>query len=486
MLYGGAVGKMILEDISMGLSEEAMRALAVTSIDGRYAKKVESLAPIVSEKGLIESRIHVESQWLLYLDEVLAESGPRLSSAVTGVLKDLQAGISLEDALEVKKIEARTNHDVKAVEYFIKQKLQAHGAEDHTLAFIHFACTSEDINNLAYGLMLDRARNEVMIPAIDSILGNLIEKIEAYSDLSMLSRTHGQTASPTTLGKELAVFAHRIYRYRQQLVQLPLEGKMNGAVGNYNAHLVAFAEKDWHALTREFVEARLGLRHNPITTQIENHDSMVDFVSALNRIHTILIGLSRDIWSYISINYFGQKTVAGEVGSSTMPHKVNPIDFENAEGNLGVASGIAEHFAAKLPISRWQRDLSDSTVQRVMGTYLGHSLLGLSSLLKGLKKIHPKVEVITADLEAAAEVLAEPIQTVMRRYGISDAYEKLKAETRGQSVSRDSLVKVIDACQELPEVEKLRLKELTAKAYTGSAKDLAMSVVANLRSGGLG
>ena len=283
MLYGGAVGKMILEDISMGLSEEAMRALAVTSIDGRYAKKVESLAPIVSEKGLIESRIHVESQWLLYLDEVLAESGPRLSSAVTGVLKDLQAGISLEDALEVKKIEARTNHDVKAVEYFIKQKLQAHGAEDHTLAFIHFACTSEDINNLAYGLMLDRARNEVMIPAIDSILGNLIEKIEAYSDLSMLSRTHGQTASPTTLGKELAVFAHRIYRYRQQLVQLPLEGKMNGAVGNYNAHLVAFAEKDWHALTREFVEARLGLRHNPITTQIENHDSMVDFVSALRK-----------------------------------------------------------------------------------------------------------------------------------------------------------------------------------------------------------
>ena len=468
----------------MGMSEGAVRALALSSLDGRYSSKLESLSPIVSEKGLIEARVRVEAEWLLYLDDVLGDRGPRLTDKTRESLVGLGKGISTEEALSVKEIERTTNHDVKAVEYFIRDALEKVGADDRAQAFIHFACTSEDINNLSYALMLTQARNEVVLPTIDKLLKDLGAKVDDYKSLPMLSRTHGQTASPTTLGKELAVFAHRILRYRSVFADLPIEGKINGAVGNYNAHLVAYRDLDWEKISKEFVEKRLGLVHNPITTQIENHDSMVDFVASLNRIHTILIGFCRDIWSYISIGYFGQRAVEGEVGSSTMPHKVNPIDFENAEGNFGVASSLADHFAGKLPISRWQRDLSDSTVQRVLGTYLGHSLLGFSSLLKGLGKIDAREVVISRDLEQAVEVLAEPIQTVMRRYGVKDAYEKLKSATRGQSVTKEGLDDVINGCEELPQDEKNLLLSLTPKAYIGNAVSLSEGVLEALRVGG--
>ncbi len=449
------------------------KLFALSAIDGRYRDKLEPLAPYMSEAGLIKYRIRVEAEWLLYL------------SSCSGVMQDLvlsprirtyleQLAASVPDAAfrRIKELEKTTNHDVKAVEYYLRESLSALGAESQTLAFIHFACTSEDINNLAYALMLHEVRREQVLPEMDRILSCLDGMALRYQDLAMLARTHGQSASPTTLGKELAVFAHRLRKARQSLSQLQLEGKMSGAVGNYNAHLAAYPDLDWITIAETFIEGRLGLSQNLLTTQIENHDSMVEFAGILQRFNTILIGFARDMWSYISIDYFKQETRAGEVGSSTMPHKVNPIDFENAEGNLGVANSLAAHFIEKLPISRWQRDLSDSTVQRTWGTLLGHTLLGYHSLLKGLGKVSPNAEAILQDLADSPEVLAEAIQTCMRRYGVVDAYERLKEATRGQKVSRESLIALVDSCRELPPAEKTRLKKLSPEAYVGCAAEL--------------
>jgi adenylosuccinate lyase len=448
---------------------ETDQLYSLSAIDGRYRSKLEALAPIVSEAGLIRYRLRVEAEWLLHLsaspalDFVLS---PQAERTLTAIARDVPtAGL-----LRVKELEKTTNHDVKAVEYYLREVLA--GEEPRTHAFIHFGCTSEDINNLAYALMLVDARERVLLPEIDRVIGSLEEMALAYKAMPMLSRTHGQTASPTTLGKEMAVFAHRFRKQRQALIEVRLEGKMSGAVGNYNAHLAAYPEVDWLAVSTSFIEERLLLRLNPLTTQIENHDAMVMYTDALRRFHTIAIGLCRDMWSYISINYFKLQVKSGEVGSSTMPHKVNPIDFENAEGNFGVANALANHFADKLLISRWQRDLSDSTVQRVLGTYLGHSVLALQSLQRGLSKISPRPEVIKADVEGAIEVLGEAIQTAMRRYGVIDAYERLKAATRGQTVDMEDLCGVIDECAQLPADVKTRLKASTPSNYVGDAARL--------------
>lgn len=446
---------------------------AISAVDGRYRNKLEALAPHVSEAGLIAYRLRVEAEWVLHLASYpgLRNELP-LNSRTREVLEQLAGQAPATACQRIKELERTTNHDVKAVEYYLRETLGEAGADNKTLAFIHFACTSEDINNLSYALMLSEVRRLVVLPEMDRILQKLEEMATTYKDLSMLARTHGQSASPTTLGKELAVFAHRLLRQRQKLSALQLEGKMSGAVGNYNAHLAAYPDLDWVELARSFIEDRLGLQQNLLTTQIENHDSMVEYGQHLQHFNTILIGLCRDIWSYISIEYFRQESKAGEVGSSTMPHKVNPIDFENAEGNFGVANALASHFSDKLPISRWQRDLSDSTVQRTLGTFLGHSVLGYQSLLKGLGKITANPDAIARDLEQAHEVLAEAIQTCMRRYGVVDAYERLKHATRGQKVQREDLLQLIDSCQELPEAEKKRLKAMTPTTYTGCAAAL--------------
>lgn len=447
---------------------------AISPLDGRYFGRLGSLNEVASEAGLIRARLKVEARWLLHLGKALyGQGGPEISQECEDLLESVSKSPPADAAEQVKSIEKTTNHDVKAVEYYLRDLLKSKGAGNDVLAFIHFGCTSEDINNLAYALILDEARRDVMLPAIDELLSVLNEKIRSYKALGMLSRTHGQSASPTTVGKELAVFAHRISRQKGQLVKLGLEGKMNGAVGNYNAHIVSFPDVDWPKLSRDFIEKDLGLVQNPLTTQIENHDSMIEYVDILRRLDVILIGLCRDMWSYISIGYFSQKTVAGEVGSSTMPHKVNPIDFENGEGNFGIAVALGQHFAEKLPISRWQRDLSDSTVQRSLGTFLGHTLLGMKSLLKGLNKVVANEDIISADLKAATEVLAEPVQMVMRRYGVVDAYEQLKAATRGQAVTGGDLKKVIENCQDLPQDVKQALAALTPHGYVGIAEALA-------------
>ena len=439
---------------------------AVSPLDGRYAAKVAELSPFFSERALIESRIRVEALWLLHLDGPLSIN---LSKELKALLQDIGKKPQEGAALAVKEFESVTNHDVKACEYYLKKVLQEQGASEKVLSFIHFACTSEDINNLSYALMLSEARQNVLLPAIDSILLDLKEKAKQYKNIAMLSRTHGQTASPTTLGKEMCVFAHRIQKIRERFSTLKIEGKINGAVGNYNAHKVAYPDLDWPKICKDFVTNALGLAFNPLTTQIENHDSMIEFTEATRRMNTILIGFSRDIWTYISLGFFRQKTLAGEIGSSTMPHKVNPIDFENAEGNYGVANALGGHFSDKLPISRMQRDLTDSTVQRTLGTFFGHTLLAHKSLLKGLSKISPQEEVIAKDLDAAIEVLAEPVQTVLRRYGVHNAYERLKEATRGQAVTKASLDKLIDGCDELPSEEKERLKGLAPRDYIGLA-----------------
>ncbi len=448
---------------------ESDQLYSLSAIDGRYRGKLESLAPLVSEAALIQYRLRVEAEWLLHLSETSALDF-QLSEKAVKKLESVVSGVSAEGLLRVKEFEKTTNHDVKAVEYYLREVLE--GEEARTHAFIHFACTSEDINNLSYALMLADVRTKVLLPAIDQTLDKLESMATNYQDLAMLSRTHGQTASPTTLGKEIAVFAHRFRKQRRALTSVRLEAKMSGAVGNYNAHLAAYPDVDWLELSRSFIEDRLGLGQNLLTTQIENHDAMIEFTDAVRRFNTIAIGLSRDIWSYISINYFKQQVKAGEVGSSTMPHKVNPIDFENAEGNFGVANSLANHFADKLLISRWQRDLSDSTVQRVLGTFFGHTLLAIQSLNRGLDKISPRPEVIKADVEGAQEVLGEAIQTAMRRYGVLDAYERLKAATRGQVISREDLARVIEECHELPAPVKASLKALTPSAYVGDAAKL--------------
>lgn len=448
---------------------------ALSPLDGRYAAKADALRPIFSEFGLMHRRVRVEVEWLLALGEHpgIAEVPP-FSAAARQFLQSLADGFSLHDAERVKTIERETNHDVKAIEYLLKQRSAGFAEVEAVKEFIHFACTSEDINNLSYSLMLKDARDQVMLPAIDKLIATLRGMAHALAGQPMLSRTHGQTASPTTLGKEIANVVARIERQRRQIAAVELLGKINGAVGNYNAHVVAYPEVDWPVFAQGFVE-KLGLVFNPYTTQIEPHDCVAEIGDALRRLNTILIDFSRDVWGYISLGYFRQALKPGEVGSSTMPHKVNPIDFENAEGNFGIANGLFEHFGAKLPISRWQRDLTDSTVLRALGTAFGHTLIALDSLGRGLGKLKTDPERLAADLDASQEVLAEAVQTVMRRYGLPNPYEQLKALTRGQGITREAMAGFVESLQ-LPEPAKQRLRELTPAGYVGLAETLAKQI----------
>ena len=449
--------------------------LALSPLDGRYAPKVDALRPIFSEYGLIRARVKVEIEWLLALaaEPGIVELAP-FSAAAAARLRALAEGFSVEHAARVKEIERTTNHDVKAVEYFIKEQLKDDAELAPALEFVHFACTSEDINNLSYGLMLARARAEVLLPALDGIADGLRTLAHAQAGQPMLARTHGQTASPTTLGKEIANVVARLERQIKQIAAVELTAKINGAVGNYNAHEISYPNVDWPAFARRFVES-LGLAFNPYTTQIEPHDNVAEIGDAARRANIILIDLSRDIWGYISLGYFKQKLKEGEVGSSTMPHKVNPIDFENAEGNFGIANALFEHFSAKLPISRWQRDLTDSTVLRALGTAFGHTQVALDSLAKGLGKLTVNPERIDADLDAAWEVLAEAVQTVMRRHGLPNPYEQLKALTRGHGIDADAMHAFI-AGLNLPAEAKQRLLGLTPGHYTGLAEQLARAI----------
>jgi adenylosuccinate lyase len=448
---------------------------ALSPLDGRYAGKTAALRPVFSEAGLMHRRVLVELRWLLALaEESKITEVPPLSAAARAALLAIGEGFSEADGERIKQIERTTNHDVKAVEYFIKEKVAGNAELAAAREFIHFACTSEDINNLAYGLMLRDARDTVLLPALDGVAAKLRELAHAHAALPMLSRTHGQTASPTTLGKEIANVLARLERQRQQLAAVELTGKINGAVGNYNAHVVAYPEVDWPALSRRFVES-LGLVFNPYTTQIEPHDCIAEIGDAMRRANTILIDFARDIWGYISLGYFRQVLKAGEVGSSTMPHKVNPIDFENAEGNFGLANALFEHFSAKLPISRWQRDLTDSTVLRSLGTAFGHTLIALDALARGLDKLNVAPDRLAADLDASWEVLAEAVQTVMRRHGLPEPYEQLKALTRGHGITREALRDFVGKL-ELPAEARQRLLDLTPAGYTGLARELAGSV----------
>ena len=441
---------------------------AISPIDGRYASKTEALRPIFSELGLIRHRVRVEVRWLESLAaNPLVVEVPALSKDARRVLDALVDDFSAEDGARVREIERTTNHDVKAVEYFIKERLADHAELAAISEFVHFACTSEDINNLAYGLMLTRGRDEVMLPLMEELLNVLRSLAEDLAEQPMLSRTHGQPASPTTLGKEVANVVARLERQRDAVAGTAMLGKINGAVGNYNAHLVSYPEVDWVAHAREFVES-LGLELNPYTTQIEPHDYMAEFFDAMARFNTVLLDFNRDIWSYISIGYFKQGTIAGEVGSSTMPHKVNPIDFENSEGNLGMANAIFQHLASKLPVSRWQRDLSDSTVLRNLGVGLAHSSVAYQSTLKGLGKLEADAGRMEQDLDANQAVLAEAIQTVMRRHGIPEPYEKLKELTRGQTINAASLARFVEGL-DLPDDVKQRLAALTPAGYVGHA-----------------
>lgn len=443
---------------------------AISAVDGRYRGKIAALAPYFSEYALIKYRTEVEIRWLQQLarNPQIKETGT-LSDSASSFLDQVVQNFELADARRVKEIESTTNHDVKAVEYFIKEKLADREDLQSQLEFVHFACTSEDINNLAYALMLNSCRNLILVPAMKELISSLTDLARQFADQPMLSRTHGQTASPTTVGKEFANVVYRLKRQLSQFESVEILGKINGAVGNFNAHLSAYPEIDWGGQARIFVES-LGLSWNPYTTQIEPHDYVAELFSALCRFDTVLIDFNRDVWGYISLGYFKQRTVAGEVGSSTMPHKVNPIDFENSEGNLGMANAILQHLAEKLPISRWQRDLTDSTVLRNMGSGLAHSLIAYQSLQKGLGKLELNPHALLADLDSSWEVLAEPIQTVMRRYGIEQPYEKLKHLTRGQAITRDTLHQFIDTL-DLPEEAKQRLKALSPATYLGNAKD---------------
>ncbi|MBD8873917.1 adenylosuccinate lyase [Rhodanobacter sp. DHB23] len=455
------------------MSNPALTALS--PLDGRYAGKVEPLRPIFSEFGLMHRRVHVEIEWLLAL---AAEPGiaelPPFTPAQATRLRAIASGFAVEDGARIKAIEATTNHDVKAVEYFIKERIGNDDALAQAKEFVHFACTSEDINNLSYALMLRDARAQVLLPAFDGIIARLRELAHTNAALPMLSRTHGQTASPSTLGKELANVVARLERQHQQLAALEVPGKINGAVGNYNAHAITYPEIDWRAFSQRFVES-LDLDYNPYTTQIEPHDGVAEYCDAVRRANTILIDLARDVWGYISLGYFKQKLKEGEVGSSTMPHKVNPIDFENAEGNFGLANALLGHFAEKLPISRWQRDLTDSTVLRALGTAFGHTLVALESLQKGLGKLTVNADRLAADLDASWEVLAEAVQTVMRRYGLPQPYEQLKALTRGQGITKESMREFIGKL-ELPAEAKQRLLALTPGGYIGLAEGLARDI----------
>jgi adenylosuccinate lyase len=445
---------------------------AISPVDGRYASKTESLRPYFSEYGLLHARVEVELRWLHLLgNNADIQEVPKLSSEAETFLNDLIANFSVEDAEEIKKIERTTNHDVKAVEYFIKEKFKANPELNAISEFVHFACTSEDINNNAYGLMVKKAREQVILPEMDNIIVAIRKLAQEHVATPMMARTHGQPASPTTLGKELANVVQRLELQRTHVAAVLLYGKMNGAVGNYNAHYSAYPDVDWPLMANAFVTG-LGLRWNQYTTQIEPHDYMAELFQAMIRFNTVLIDFCRDVWSYISIGYFKQKTVKGEIGSSTMPHKVNPIDFENGEGNLGIANAVFDHLAMKLPISRWQRDLTDSTVLRNLGVGFAHSVLSYSSVLKGIGKLDPAPEVMAADLDANWELLAEPIQTVMRRYGIENPYEKLKDLTRGQRVNKQIMQDFIDGL-EIPTEAKESLKALTPATYIGNAIEQA-------------
>lgn len=458
---------------SVSISLSALTA--ISPIDGRYGSKTERLRTVFSEYGLIRYRVIVEVRWLQHLaaNPEITEV-PEFSAEANAQLNQLAESFTLEQAMRTKEIERTTNHDVKAVEYLIKETIADSAELNAVSEFVHFACTSEDINNLSHALMLKEGRDQVMVPALQDIADQLSAMAREFAEVPMLSRTHGQTASPTTVGKEFANVAFRLQRQITQINNVPMLGKINGAVGNYNAHISAYPAIDWPASAKQFIE-QLGLEHNPYTTQIEPHDYMAELFDGLARANTILIDFARDIWGYISMGYFKQKTIAGEVGSSTMPHKVNPIDFENAEGNMGIANALYGHLAAKLPISRWQRDLTDSTVLRNMGVGLGYSLTACASLDKGIGKLQLNHERLAADLDSSWEVLAEPIQTVMRRYGIEEPYEKLKALTRGNVMDQDTIQSFIDSL-EMPDQAKAELKALTPGLYTGNASQQAKDV----------
>lgn len=448
---------------------------AISPIDGRYLNKVSTLQPILSEFGLIKYRVLIEIEWFKALaNNSQIKEIPEFSPKSIKFLDDIYTSFSLVDAERVKTLESTTNHDVKAVEYFLKEKLADHAELAAHSEFIHFACTSEDINNLAYALMLKAARQEVLIPVIESLISKLRELAHRYASTAMLARTHGQTASPTTVGKEFAVYISRLERQFKILNAITIRGKINGAVGNFNAHLSAYPELDWQQLAKHFV-TNLGLDWNAYTTQIEQHDYIAELFDAIARCNTILIDLSRDIWGYISLGYFKQKIVKGEIGSSTMPHKVNPIDFENAEGNLSMANAVLKFLAGQLPLSRWQRDLVDSTLLRNLGVGIAHSLIAYQSLLKGINKLELNTAALDADLNQHWEVLGEAIQTVMRRYGVPHAYEKLKELTRGATIDAQQLNRFIDTL-DIPEAAKAELRQLTPGKYIGIATELASNI----------
>jgi adenylosuccinate lyase len=448
---------------------------ALSPLDGRYAAKVSALRPLLSEFGLMHRRVQVEIEWFIALSDAgLPEFAP-LSQGARDMLRALVSNFAEADAQAIKDIEKTTNHDVKAVEYWIKSRFAGHTELEKAGEFVHFACTSEDINNTSHGLMLKAARDEVLLPTIDGVIGTLRTMAHELAALPMLSRTHGQTASPTTVGKEIANVVARLVNARERIASVKLLAKMNGAVGNYNAHLSAYPDKNWEAFSQAVIENQLGLTFNPYTIQIEPHDYMAELFDAVTRTNTILIDWSRDVWGYISLGYFKQRTKAGEIGSSTMPHKVNPIDFENAEGNLGLANAVLTHLSQKLPISRWQRDLTDSTVLRNMGVALGYAVLAYDSLARGLGKLEVNPQALGDDLEASWEVLAEPIQTVMRRYALPNPYERLKELTRGKAITRESIQAFIQTL-ELPESEKQRLLAMTPGNYVGTAESLAKRI----------
>ncbi len=445
---------------------------ALSPLDGRYAPKLAALRPLLSEFGLMHRRVQVEVEWFVALSDAGLAEFPPLSEAARGLLRGLVVRFSEADAQAIKEIEKTTNHDVKAVEYWLKSRFEKHAELQRVGEFVHFACTSEDINNTSHALMLKSAREQVLLPALDRLIERLRAMAHAWAGVAMLSRTHGQTASPTTVGKEIANVLARLQTARARIAEVRLLAKMNGAVGNYNAHLAAWPDFDWEGFSRKVVEQHLGLGFNPCTVQIEPHDYMAELFDAVVRCDTILIDWCRDVWGYISLGYFKQKTKAGEVGSSTMPHKVNPIDFENAEGNYGLANALLAHLSQKLPVSRWQRDLTDSTVLRNMGVALGYALLGHDSLLRGMGKLELNEAALAEDLDSAWEVLGEAVQTVMRRHGLPEPYEQLKALTRGKAVTREAMAGFIDALA-LPEAERARLKAMTPASYTGLAATLA-------------
>ncbi len=452
---------------------------ALSPLDGRYAAKLSALRPIMSEHGYMHRRVQVEVAWFIALSDAGFEEFKPLSGGARTYLQGLVKNFSEADCAAIKDIEKTTNHDVKAVEYWIKSKFEARPELEKAAEFVHFACTSEDINNTSHALQIRAGRDQIILPSLDRILLKLREMARSFADVPMLSRTHGQTASPTTVGKELANVVMRLQTACERISAVKILAKMNGAVGNYNAHLAAWPEFDWEAFSKKVVETHepqgLGLTFQPYSIQIEPHDYMAELFDAIARANTILVDLARDIWGYVSLGYFKQRLKAGEIGSSTMPHKVNPIDFENAEGNLGLANALLRHLAEKLPVSRWQRDLTDSTVLRNIGVAMGYAALAYSSLMTGLEKLELNREALAADLQESWEVLAEPIQTVMRRYGVAGAYEKLKEVTRGQSVTPEALHALILGL-DIPQADKERLLAMTPASYTGKAAELARRV----------